>query len=507
MVAPAPRPSLPPVPLRHIVAEARDDVAAISVTGIAMDSRLVQPGDVYLAVPGSLAHGAAFVADVAAAGAVAVITDAAGADIIASAQPPAELPVVVVAEPRARAGEFADAIYRSPSADLTVIGVTGTNGKTTMSFLLESVFAAAGQVTGVMGTTGHRVAGRRLPSERTTPEAVEVHALLAYMREAGVQTVVMEVSSHAMAFGRVNGVRFDAAVFTNLTQDHLDFHGTMTNYFEAKAALFAMADHRVICIDDDWGRELAGRWPDAVTYAVRDPQQRDGAAADWQAVGIAADAHGGSSFELVHAPHGSALTAAVTLPGDFNVANATGAIATAVTLGIDAEVAADGVAACAGVPGRMQRVPNDRGIRAYVDYAHTPDAVERAIEATPGRVIVVVGCGGDRDSDKRPKMGHAAARLAQVVFVTDDNPRSEDPAAIRAAVMAGAMSVPADQRGHVLEVADRREAIAAAVAAAEPGDAVLLLGKGHEQGQRIGEVTYPFDDVDELAAALARGER
>lgn len=503
MVIPTPRPEPIPVPLREVVSHAP---AGLTVTGIAMDSRQVRPGDVYLAVPGALVHGATFAADVHAAGAVAIITDQAGADLIAATDPSVDVPVVVVAEPRVRAGEYADVIYRSPSTDLTVIGVTGTNGKTTMSFLLESVFAQAGQVTGVMGTTGHHVAGRRLPSERTTPEAVEVHALLAHMRDAGVQTVVMEVSSHAMAFGRVNGVRFDAAIFTNLTQDHLDFHQTMANYFEAKACLFEMATNRIVCVDDEWGRRLVARWPDAVTYSVLDPSTRPGSPVDWQVTDLTPDQDGGSTFQLRRAD-GSTLTGTVGLPGIFNVANATGAIATAVTLGVAADVAVAGVEGCDGVPGRMQRVPNDRGIRAYVDYAHTPDAVARAIEATPGRVIVVVGCGGDRDTDKRPKMGHAAARLAQVVYVTDDNPRSEDPAAIRAAVMAGAMSVPADERGQVVEVADRREAIASAVAEAKPGDAVLLLGKGHEQGQRIGDITYPFDDVDELAAAFARGER
>lgn len=471
-----------------------------------MDSRLVQPGDVYLAVPGAHTHGAAFAAQVAAAGAVAIVTDAAGAELAAAAaeadaaEAGDPLPVVVIDRPRERAGELADVVYGAPSADLIMVGLTGTNGKTTMSFLIESIFDAAGMVTGVIGTTGHHVAGRRLPTERTTPEAVEVHGLLAHMREQGVQAVVMEVSSHAMAFGRVAGVRFNAAVFTNLTQDHLDFHGTMEDYFEAKALLFGQAERRVICIDDQWGRRLADRWPDAVTYGVHAEQ------ATWRARDIEPTPLG-STFRAVGGPADDDLEVTVGLPGDFNVANALGAIASARALGLSGPTAAAGVAACAGVPGRMQSVANDLGIRAYVDYAHTPDAVERAVEAAggyPGRVIALVGCGGDRDVAKRPLMGAAAARLADIVVITDDNPRSEDPAVIRAATMAGAMEVPSEMRAQVLEIADRREAIAWAVAAATPGDAVLLLGKGHEQGQTIGSVTLPFDDVTELATALAK---
>lgn len=490
MVTPSPRPLPRAVDLTELVG---NGPAGVSITGISMDSRLVQPGDVYLAVPGSNAHGAAFAADVLRCGAVAIITDAAGKAMIDAAQLPGQPVVVTVDNPRASAGALAHEVYHRPSEAMIVVGLTGTNGKTTMSFLLESAFRAAGMVTGVLGTTGHRVADRVLPTERTTPEAVEVHGLLGHMRDEGVDAVVMEVSSHAMAFGRVGSVDFDAAVFTNLTQDHLDFHGTMDSYFEAKAGLFEQARRRIICLDDQWGRTLAGRFPDAVGYAVDSP-------APWRATDLR-PAGTGSTFTVID-PAGGRWPAAVALPGRFNVANALGAITCAVALGLDVPTVIDGVAACAGVPGRMQPVPNDRGIRAYVDYAHTPDAVERAIRAAPGRVIAVLGCGGDRDPTKRPLMGEAAARLADLVVITDDNPRSEEPAAIRAAMTEGAMSVPASERAEIIEIGDRRQAIAAAVGRAGHGDSVLVLGKGHEQGQTVGDTYTPFDDVVELAAAL-----
>ncbi len=459
-----------------------------------MDSRAVQPGDLYVAVAGANVHGATFIDAVVERGARAVLTDAVGAEIIRRSDHAGGVVTVVVPDPRAQAGLVASAIYRNPSSELIVVGITGTNGKTTMSFLIEAVLVAAGHTTGVMGTTGHRIADVSVPTERTTPEAVDVHAILGYMREQGATAVVMEVSSHAMAFGRVVGVDFDVAVFTNLTQDHLDFHGTMEAYFEAKAQLFALAGQRIICVDDDWGSQLAQRWPAAITYGVNNSD------AQWRAESIEPRGHG-SDFTMV-TPDGDTAAAHVGLPGLFNVANALGALATAAVLGVDAPTAVAGVAACPGVPGRMQAVPNGREVRAYVDYAHTPDAVERAISAPGGRVIAVLGCGGDRDVTKRPQMGAAAARLADVLIVTDDNPRSEDPAAIRAAMMAGVQAVPPAECAEVHEIGDRRAAIRAAVAMAAPGDAVLILGKGHERGQQVGSVTHHFDDVEELASAL-----
>mgnify|MGYP003603208380 FL=1 len=488
-----PRPTPRAVPLAEVLAQLDAKVplgAPAVVTGAAMDSRRVQPGDLYIAVPGTHHHGAMFAADVAERGAVCILTDAAGADLAGASA----LPVVTVADPRAVAGEVAARAFGRPADALTMVGITGTNGKTTMSFLLEAIFRQAGHTTGVIGTTGHHAAGERIPSERTTPEAVEVHALLGYMRELGVDTVVMEVSSHAMTFGRVNGITFDAAVFTNLTQDHLDFHGSMADYYAAKRKLFDRCEASVVCIDDRWGRRLRGELADAVTYSLADPQ------ADWYAASPQS-AGSGSRFDL-HGPAGVAHAAHVVLPGDFNIANSVGAIATASVLGVPWQQAIAGVAACTGVPGRMQPVPNQRGLRAFVDYAHTPDAVARAVAAVTGPVVVVLGCGGDRDTEKRPLMGEVAARLAQFVVITDDNPRSEDPASIRAALKEGAMSVPPIERAQIREVADRRAAITTAVEIAPAGAAVLVLGKGHEQGQQVGAATLPFDDATELAAAL-----
>ena len=408
--------------------------------------------------------------------------------------------MVVVAEPRAIVGELAARSFGHPGDDLLLIGITGTNGKTTMSFLVESALAAAGHVTGVIGTTGHLIAGEAVPSIRTTPEAPEVHALLGVMRDRGVTAAVMEVSSHALTFNRVNGLMFDATVFTNLTQDHLDFHGTMADYFAAKADLFTPTRTRraVICVDDEWGRRLAEHVQVPVTTYSAESE-----VADWCTEAVVPGAEG-SEFEIVGG--GSRWPVSVRLPGLFNVANALGAVVVATSVGVPVEVAAAAVGTRAGVRGRMQPVANTRRIRALVDYAHTPDAVERAIAAVapgPGRTIVVLGCGGDRDWAKRPIMGQVAARLAEILVITDDNPRSEDPRVIRDAMAEGAMSVPEAQRASVEVVGDRRAAIRRAAELAEPGDAVLVLGKGHELGQDIGGVVHPFDDAEVLAEMLA----
>lgn len=454
-----------------------------------MDSRAVVPGDVYLAPPGAKAHGADFADQAVAAGAVAVITDESGSNRL-----DVDVPVVVVEDVRALAGAVADAVYRHPSQEMTVVGVTGTNGKTTMSHLIESIFAAAGLVSGIIGTTGHRAGGRPIPTKHTTPEAPVVHSLLAVMREEGVQAVVMEVSSHALHFQRVNSVRFDVGVFTNLTQDHLDFHGSMDEYFAAKSRLFDLSSAAVICIDDEWGRRLQDTIPGATTYSLFD-HTATWSVRDWQ-VSTA------GTVARVDGPAGQ-VSLRIPLPGAFNVTNAVGAAAVAHVLGLPWAAIARGIEQCAGVPGRMQRVIDGR-VHAFVDYAHTPDAVERAIDAAPSPAVVVLGCGGDRDAEKRPKMGRAAARLARVLVVTDDNPRSEDPARIRAAMIEGAQEVPVGERAQVVEVGDRAQAIRAAVGLAREGDSVLVLGKGHERNQDFGpHGVQPFDDVIELTRALA----
>lgn len=489
-----PRPRPQPIQLRELFGDTL--LPEVTVTGITMDSRAVQPGDIFVAPAGATAHGAQFAAAAVAAGAVAVVTDIQGQQLLAAAALPSDIPVIIIEDVRANVGLLASAVYGDPSDSMIVVGVTGTNGKTTMSYLVESVFAAAGHTTGIMGTTGHRSAGVPIPTKHTTPEAPVVHALLALMAQDAVSAVVMEVSSHALSYGRVGGVNFDVAVFTNLTQDHLDFHGSMDEYYQAKARLFDLASSKVICVDDEWGQQLAAAHPDAVTYSVTGVAGAHWRARDWRAEGA------GTVAEVV-TPDGTTETLRVPLPGSFNVANALGALAVADVIGIARDVAVQGVAQCAGVPGRMQKVPNSQGIHAFVDYAHTPDAVARAIQAAPSPAIVVLGCGGDRDAAKRPLMGAAAARLSRLLVVTDDNPRSEDPAAIRAAMLEGVETVAKPDRAEVVEVGDRAEAIRYAVQRALAGDSILVLGKGHEQGQYVGAKVLPFDDASQLAAALA----
>ncbi len=477
--------------------------ASATVTGVTHDSRAVRPGDLYAALPGASRHGAEFAAQAAAAGAVAALTDPAGAAQVLAAG----LPALATPEPRARLGAVAAHVYGEPAADLTLIGVTGTNGKTTVAYLAEAGLCAAGLRGGLIGTVETRIDGQTLPSARTTPEATDLQALFAVMRERQVAAVAMEVSSHALAMRRVDGFVFDVAVFTNLSQDHLDFHADIEDYFAAKAMLFTPEHARiaVVNIDDEHGQRLAERAavPTLTYSALGDPR------ADWRAsqVRLAPD---GSTF-AVRGPDGVELDAAVRLPGRFNVANALAAIAALVAAGVPAEVAAAGVAARAGVPGRMERIDAGAPFLAVVDYAHTPDAVRTLLETlrpvTSGELILVVGAGGDRDPGKRPQMGAHAARLADLVVFADDNPRSEDPAAILAALRAGAQSVPAAERARIVVEPDRAAAIRRAVAHARPGDTVAVAGKGHEQGQEVQGVVRPFDDRRALREAIEQARQ
>lgn len=468
--------------------------------GITHDSRQVQPGDIYVALSGANTHGARFAAQAVEAGAAAIWTDQTGAGLAAGIP----VPVLVSDQPRQRLGEVAALIYGEPSDDILMIGVTGTNGKTTTSYLVEAGLRAAGHTTGLIGTVETLVAGTRIPSVRTTPEATDVHALLAVMRERGVTACVMEVSSHALALGRVDGIVFDVAGFTNLSQDHLDFHRDLEDYFATKASLFtpARAKSGVVCVDDAWGRRLA----EAATIAVTTiDTSGTGDTADWLVSDREVARSGASTAAAVRGPDGAAFRVVSPLAGGFNVANAVLAVAMLVTAGVAPQEAIRGIALCPGVPGRMERVQSTHVAEplAVVDYAHTPDAVENVLRAlrpsTPGRLIVVIGAGGDRDREKRPQMGAVAAALADIVIVTDDNPRSEDPAAIREAILDGATGA----RAEVREIADRRSAIVAAVSVAVGrADTVLVAGKGHEQGQEVAGSVLPFDDRVELRAAL-----
>ncbi|MBB4896311.1 UDP-N-acetylmuramoyl-L-alanyl-D-glutamate--2,6-diaminopimelate ligase [Streptomyces griseomycini] len=490
----------------------------VEVTGITHDSRAVRPGDLYAALPGARAHGADFVTQAAGLGAVAVLTDPAGAERVAAAG----LPALVVDDPRARMGELAATIYGHPGRDLLQIGITGTSGKTTTAYLVEgglkavrstdeggrraapSVEGGGGRRVGLIGTVEMRIGDERIKSERTTPEATDLQALFAVMRERGTDAVAMEVSSHALVLGRVDGCVFDIAVFTNLSPEHMEFHSDMEDYFRAKAQLFTPERSRlgVVNADDEYGRRLAREaGVPVVTYSAEGHPD-----ADWRAEDVKVGPMD-STFTVI-GPEDERIAARSPLPGPFNVANTLAAIVALAAAGLDAQAAADGIAAVPGVPGRLERVDAGQPYLAVVDYAHKTDAVESVLRAlrrvTEGKVHVVLGCGGDRDTTKRAPMGAAAARLADTAVLTSDNPRSEDPLAILATMLQGAASVPAHERGEVQVFEDRAAAIAAAVARAQPGDTVLVAGKGHEQGQDIAGVVRPFDDRQVLREAIKK---
>ncbi|WP_405106104.1 UDP-N-acetylmuramoyl-L-alanyl-D-glutamate--2,6-diaminopimelate ligase [Micromonospora sp. NBC_01405] len=476
----------------RLAVEPPSGAADVTVTGVTHASQEVRPGDLYAALPGARRHGAEFAEGAAAAGAVAALTDPAGAPAVAAAG----LPALIVPDPRAVLGALASAVYGDPTAGLTVIGITGTAGKTSTAYLVESGLRAAGHVTGLIGTVETRLGDLAIESVRTTPEATDLHAMLAAARERGVTALVMEVSSHALAMGRVGGVRFTVGGYTNFGSDHLDFHADSADYFAAKAQLFdGRCAVEVLNHDDPALRPLFK--PATVSYsAAGDPT------ATWYAGDV--DGEGYAQRFTAHGPDGLTVPAGVALPGRHNVANALLAIAVLVAAGVDAETAAAGVAACGGVPGRLELVSTAGPVRGVVDYAHKTDAIVAALaalrELSAGRLICVIGAGGDRDRGKRPAMGAAAAQGADMVLVTDDNPRTEDPGAIRAEVLAGAYGAGTPAR--IVEVAGRRAAIDEAVRLAAPGDVVAVLGKGHERGQEVGGEVLPFDDRTELADAL-----
>jgi UDP-N-acetylmuramoyl-L-alanyl-D-glutamate--2,6-diaminopimelate ligase len=470
------------------------------ISGVTLDSRAVRPGDLYVALPGARVHGAAFCADAVAAGAVAVLTDP-GGRIRAAA---AGVPVFVLADPRARLGEVACWVYGNPSSRLRLIGVTGTSGKTTSTYLLDSGLRAGGHLTGLVGGVETRIGADRLASSLTTPEAPDLQALFAVMVERRVTAAAMEVSSHALSLGRVAGTSFDVAVFTNLSQDHLDFHADLEDYFRAKASLFMPPVLGVVNIDDRYGRRLASSAPTCgvpvTTFSAAGKDE-----ADWRALDVRSGADG-STFRVI-GPGGVEADVSASLAGAFNVANALGAVVALVEAGVGLDDAVAGIAACQGVPGRLERVPAPGlDLTAFVDYSHKPGAVEAVLRSlrpvTQGNLIIVLGCGGDRDRAKRPMMGAAAASLADVAILTSDNPRSEDPLAILAAMLDGVLSVPAEERARVIIEPDRAAAISQAVSLAAPGDVIVVAGKGHETGQYVAGAVLPFDDRQVTAEAL-----
>ena len=477
-------------------------VPDVRVSGVTLRGQDVSRGDLFAALPGGSVHGAEFAAAAVERGAAAVLTDPAGSVVVRRLLgDPAPLPVLVHPSPRSVLGEVAADVYGRPSDRVVVLGVTGTSGKTTTSYLIEAGLRAAGRTAGLIGTVGIRIAGSDVPSSLTTPEAPSLQALLALMAERGVDTAVMEVSSHALELGRVDGIHFAVAGFTNLSRDHLDFHLTMEAYFEAKAKLFdpsspAHARVSVVCVDDEAGRAMARRAGAALTVST------GGASADWRAEHIAVDG-GCQDFTAVD-PAGVHHRVRLGLPGRYNVANALLALAMLDVVGVSPEQAAPGLRSAA-VPGRLESVHRGQDFLALVDYAHKPGALRAVLETVRprrGRLAIVLGAGGDRDPGKRAPMGRVAAELADLVVVTDDNPRDEDPAVIRAAIVGGAAEARRESRAELVEIGDRRAAIEHVVRWARSGDVVVIAGKGHETGQTAGGQTRPFDDRAELASAL-----
>ncbi len=476
--------------------------ADVQVSGITHDSRAVHDGDVYVAFAGARFHGSEFIEEAMANGAVAVLTDEVGAAVADAVG----LSCVVVPDVRQVLGAASSMIYGNPAESMTMVGITGTNGKTTTAYLLDAALRAAGRTTGLIGTITTTIDGESVASIRTTPEATDLFALLAVMKERGVDAVVMEVSSHALVMGRVNGVIFDSMGFTNLSQDHLDFHHTMENYLAAKALAFTPIHARqgvVLLLNDDsqsWSRSLMGLAQIPLTV-IRDTN----VSGDGRDVTFRVNAGGGNSATVKSTA--DEVEVVTQLAGSWNVLNAVLAQQLAVSVGVSADLAIAGISSVSSVPGRLEPVQvRENPIEGFVDYAHTPDAVEqvvselRSLAGTQRKLVVVIGCGGDRDAFKRPFMGAAAARWADVVVITDDNPRSEDPAIIRAAVMTGAAS--ANASASLVNVADRQAAIQQAVDLAGPDGLVAVLGKGHETGQEVAGVVTAFDDRAALRRAL-----
>ena len=465
-----------------------------AVTGVAHDSRRVGPGSVFVALRGLKVEGAAFAQQAIAAGAAAIVAEK-------PPEGPVAVPWITVPDSRVALAWMAAEFHGHPSREMTVVGITGTNGKTTTSYLLSAIFEAAGVRCGLMGTVTYRIGDREIAATRTTPEAPDVQALMREMVAAGCGACVMEVSSHALALHRVDGVRFSAGVFTNLTRDHLDFHEHMEDYFSAKRRLFEMLPRdapALINLDDPRGAGLADMSGRPVTYALNRPAD---VATGPQTVSL-----DGLAFD-VRTPQGGVRVRS-RLVGRPNAYNILAAVGTAAALGLPLEAIERGVRDLPGVPGRFE-VVSGRGdeITVIVDYAHTDDALRNLLETArplaPERLITLFGCGGDRDRTKRPLMGMVAARLSDIVVITSDNPRSEDPARIIDEVLSGAQSEARQSPVEILAIADRREAIEQAVQRARPGDLVLIAGRGHEKYQEVAGQVLPLDDVAMARDALA----
>ena len=461
------------------------------ITSICYDSRRVQPGCLFVALKGEKVDGSIFVSQALEKGAVAVLSE--------SVETHARATVVVVKDTRLALADVAANFYQHPSKALKIAGVTGTNGKTTTVFLLKHICDRAMMRCGVIGTVRYEIGDRILPATRTTPESLDLQDLLWQMRSAGCKAAAMEVSSHALDQARVRGVEFDAAIFTNLSQDHLDYHKSMEVYAETKARLFSGLPAQgkkakaVVNIDDRIGAQFAvrfGRETPVIGYGC-------GMKADFRASNIRTDMNG-TSYQLD--ANGRSYLVRLQLIGQFNVYNSLAAIAGAHVLGVDVREAVLALADGPPVPGRLEAVPGQRQFRVFVDYAHSDDALQNVLKTcrdlNPARIIVVFGCGGSRDRGKRPKMGAVVDQLADWAIVTSDNPRKEEPLAIIEDIRPGMT------RGNYETIVDRKEAIFKAIAMAEPRDIVLIAGKGHEKTQEFADHTIPFDDVAVASQAL-----
>lgn len=469
------------------------------VRGVAYDSRRVEEGEVFVAIKGLRTDGHLFIPQALRRGASALVVSSDWKDGVDEASKAA---LVRAKDTRLALALLSDRFFGHPSGKLSLVGVTGTNGKTTTAHLVEAAAVSCGKACGLVGTVSYRVAGREVPASRTTPESADLQSMLAEMVAAGCEVASMEVSSHALSLRRVDGCEFAVAVFTNLSQDHLDFHADMEDYYRSKERLFVSRAHgglearaAAVNVDDPYGGRLAERAAGRVlTYGVSRKAELRG---ELLSAGLkrsrVAVFHGGERWE-----------GETALTGRFNLHNILAALAAGILLGLETERALHGILSHPGVPGRFQAVEEGQDFAVVVDYAHTPDSLRRVLEAaremTKGRVIVVFGCGGDRDRGKRPLMGEAAVSLADLAFITSDNPRSEDPLAIIAEIERGARE--ARGGGGYEVVADRREAIKAALRAASAGDVVVVAGKGHERGQIVGDLVIPFDDVEEARKAL-----
>jgi UDP-N-acetylmuramoyl-L-alanyl-D-glutamate--2,6-diaminopimelate ligase len=454
------------------------------IHALAYDSRQVQPGTAFFALRGSATDGNRFIPKAIAAGCAAIVSEDA---------PPVEcqVPWVHVRNARVALALAASTFYQNPANALKIAGVTGTNGKTTTSFLLHHLLNAGQFRAGLIGTLFYELGGEQLPASHTTPESLELQQLLAQMRDNGCRACAMEVSSHALDQERVHGLPFATAIFTNLTQDHLDYHGTMEDYFEAKARLFETVanqghGHLIINGDDTWGRKLISRFE----ATGRIQTFGYGVHSDFRAINVRSDLSG-TNFELE--VKGRSFLVRIPFIGDFNVQNALAAIAAANSMGLNLRETLKNIASAPQVPGRLERVSDHTRSQVFVDYAHTPDALENVLRTLralkPNRIITVFGCGGDRDRTKRPKMAAAAEAGSDICLLTSDNPRSEDPATIIADAAKGLTG-----RARAAKILDRREAIKAAIEGSRDGDIVLIAGKGHETYQEIKGVRHPFDD-------------